>query len=68
MNNFCPKCYSDFLPRKKFRKINVRCCIIKYNDLFNICDNCNSELDLENNPDLLKDTFYPLYRKYNNNR
>jgi len=67
MNNFCPKCCSNsFTEKKEFRKINVRGCIIEYNDLFNICDDCNYEFDSENNPDLLKDTVYPLYRKYNN--
>lgn len=66
MNNFCPKCYSEsFTEKKELRKINVRGCSIEYKDIFNICNDCNFEFDSDNNPDVLKDVVYPLYRKYN---
>jgi hypothetical protein len=48
---------------KKNRSLKVRDDLIEYEDLFNICLDCNEEFDSINNPDVLNDIVYPKYRK-----
>ena len=64
---FCPNCYSyEFKEIKENKSLKVRDEVIEYEDLFNVCLDCNEEFDSINNQDVLNDIVYPKFRKLKN--